>query len=422
MSDRKYWRKRSVKLGLLSERKAQRTARAVLDAYDRVLTTVQGRIEKIFARFVRNNDSLNAEKARQLLPARETQKYRQELLVLYHSTTDKALRDELRAMLEAPAYANRISRLEALRDIVRADCRQLGLLERELVGKGLADALQEAYTRQVFDIQQGTGYGRRIKTLEDKQVRAILGQKWRGGNFSGRIWNNNQAFADAVQQTILTGTLAGMSFREMSDMLLQITGTDATSGAKARSMRLIRTEFCHISAQGALLGYKSYDLEYYRYLATLDSQTDEECGALDMRRFPVKDARPGVNFPPMHPNCRCTTMPDMSEQVIAKIKRAARDPVTGKSITVPGNMSYAEWHKKFVQGVPEAEAAEKGWKNRAADRKQLEQYRDLLGDYAPKSLVSFQRLKYNEPEKWQELKALFREVKRQKDAQANGIS
>lgn len=31
-------------------------------------------------------------------------------------------------------------------------------------------------------------------------------------------------------------------------------------------------------------------------------------------------------------------MPDMSEQVIAKIKRAARDPVTGKSITVPGNM------------------------------------------------------------------------------------
>lgn len=368
MSDRKYWRKRSVKLGLLSEQKAQRTARAVLDAYDRVLTTVQGRIERIFARFVRNNDSLNAEKARQLLSVRETQKYRQELLVLYHSTTDKALRDELRAMLEAPAYANRISRLEALRDIVWADCRQLGLLERELVGKGLADALQEAYTRQVFDIQQGTGYGRRIKTLEDKQVRAILGQKWRGGNFSGRIWNNNQAFADAVQQTILTGTLAGMSFREMSDMLLQITGTDATSGAKANSMRLIRTEFCHISAQGALLGYKSYDLEYYRYLATLDSQTDEECGALDMRRFPVKDARPGVNFPPMHPNCRCTTMPDMSEQVIAKIKRAARDPATGKSITVPGDMSYAEWHKKFVQGVP--------------DRKQVEQQRQRTVAYA----------------------------------------
>lgn len=148
-------RKRSVKLGLLSEQKAQRTARAVLDAYDRVLTTVQGRIERIFARFVRNNDSLNAEKARQLLSVRETQKYRQELLVLYHSTTDKALRDELRAMLEAPAYANRISRLEALRDIVRRIAGSWACMT-ELVGKGLADALQEAYTRRCLT-SAGTG-------------------------------------------------------------------------------------------------------------------------------------------------------------------------------------------------------------------------------------------------------------------------
>ena len=258
MSDRKYWRNRSVKLGLLSERKAQRTARAVLDAYDKVLTTVQGRIEKIFARFVRNNDSLNAEKARQLLSVRETQKYRQELLVLYHSTTDKALRDELRAMLEAPAYANRISRLEALRDIVQADCRQLGLLERELVGKGLADALQEAYTRQVFDIQQGTGYGRRIKTLEDKQVRAILGQKWRGGNFSGRIWNNNlarekfldgaplDARAEYIQKTFDESSvqvLADALVREMHKMTMTVDMSDeqfaGNSSGQALKLKLL---------------------------------------------------------------------------------------------------------------------------------------------------------------------------------------
>lgn len=97
------------------------------------------------------------------------------------------------------------------------------------------------------------------------------------------------------------------------------------------------------------MGYKSYGLEYYRYLATLDSQTDEECGELDMERIPVKDAEPGKNFPPMHPNCRCTTIPDMSADVIAKIKRAARDPATGKSITVPGSMTYAEWRKQFVE-------------------------------------------------------------------------
>ena len=42
-------------------------------------------------------------------------------------------------------------------------------------------------------------------------------------------------------------------------------------------------------------------------------------------------------------------MPDVDEKVLAKINRAARDPVTGKSNTVPGNMSYSEWHAKYVE-------------------------------------------------------------------------
>ena len=51
-------------------------------------------------------------------------------------------------------------------------------------------------------------------------------------------------------------------------------------------------------------------------------------------------------------------MPDMSEQVIAKIKRAARDPATGKSITVPGNTTYAEWRRTFVESNPDVLARE----------------------------------------------------------------
>ena len=44
-------------------------------------------------------------------------------------------------------------------------------------------------------------------------------------------------------------------------------------------------------------------------------------------------------------------MPDVDTTTLAKIKRAARDPATGNSITVPGDMSYADWYKQFVQGT-----------------------------------------------------------------------
>lgn len=43
-------------------------------------------------------------------------------------------------------------------------------------------------------------------------------------------------------------------------------------------------------------------------MATMDARTCEVCGALDGKHFPIKDATPGVNFPPMHPNDRCTTV------------------------------------------------------------------------------------------------------------------
>lgn len=93
-------------------------------------------------------------------------------------------------------------------------------------------------------------------------------------------------------------------------------------------------------------------------------------------------------------------MPDMSGERLRRVNRAARDPVTGKSITVPGDMTYQQWYAKYVAGNPQAKANENMVQNRAADRAQLERYRAVLGDRVPKNLAEFQRIKYNEPEKW----------------------
>ena len=114
-------------------------------------------------------------------------------------------------------------------------------------------------------------------------------------------------------------------------------------------------------------------------------------------------------------------MPDVDEEVLAKIKRFARDPVTGKSTTVPGTMSYREWYEKYVRGNTEAEANEKKKRNRAADRRQFERYKTVLGDEAPKSLVDFQRMKYESPEEWAKLKRVYREANRNKKTVDNPV-
>lgn len=49
-------------------------------------------------------------------------------------------------------------------------------------------------------------------------------------------------------------------------------------------------------------------LEEYEFLAKIDSRTSEICKKLNGEKFKVKDARAGVNYPPMHPHCRSTTV------------------------------------------------------------------------------------------------------------------
>lgn len=50
----------------------------------------------------------------------------------------------------------------------------------------------------------------------------------------------------------------------------------------------------------------SEDFEQYEYSVVEDGHACPICTALNGKVFNIKDRVPGVNFPPMHPWCRCT--------------------------------------------------------------------------------------------------------------------
>ena len=63
-------------------------------------------------------------------------------------------------------------------------------------------------------------------------------------------------------------------------------------------------------------------LEEYEFLAKIDSRTSEICKKLNGEKFKVKDARAGVNYPPMHPHCRSTTVAVLDFDNFGKGKNA----------------------------------------------------------------------------------------------------
>ena len=92
-----------------------------------------------------------------------------------------------------------------------------------------------------------------------------------------------------------------------------------------------------------LQSYKECNIEKYVFVATLDSRTCPICGKLDGQLFYVAEAKVGVNYPPIHDKCRCTTIAYMGEEWLKGLTRRARDPQTGKTYVLPQNMNYNEW-------------------------------------------------------------------------------
>jgi hypothetical protein len=95
--------------------------------------------------------------------------------------------------------------------------------------------------------------------------------------------------------------------------------------------------------------YQNTTAEEYMILATLDRKTCEICGDQDTKHYMIKDAKVGVNMPPFHPNCRCTTVVYFGDEDDMPEERKMRDE-NGKSVKTE-YMSYDEWKKKYVDKV-----------------------------------------------------------------------
>ena len=141
-----------------------------------------------------------------------------------------------------------------------------------------------------------------------------------------------------LQQDILKEINRGVIYDQ------DISVEKAFKTLKNSTKALIDTECSYAERQGTKTAFDNESIKKYRYLATLDTKTCEDCAELDGKVFLVKDAEVGVNYSPMHLHCRCVIVPYFDDFETGS--RAARDS-QGNSIQVPNTMSYKEWRKQY---------------------------------------------------------------------------
>ena len=95
--------------------------------------------------------------------------------------------------------------------------------------------------------------------------------------------------------------------REVKYINSQIEKRLATSNNRGRVK--LRTEANNCYNKSLKQVMKDMGIRQYRYSAILDDRTTEICRSLNGNVYKLSEARVGVNYPPMHHNCRSSVVP-----------------------------------------------------------------------------------------------------------------
>lgn len=350
-SSEDYWRKRN---SLTEQKRGKQTDKLLMKMrtlYRNTLEDINREIQLFYGRYAEENGLTLAEANRRLNSSqlksaiKDIEKYYKfaspEKIGLSMS---RKYREKLR-LLSARAYMSRLeeakTRIEHI--IVRMAADQKS---------GFEDALKEVYKESrlfaSFGIDKARGVSAGYSAPDRKTVDRALNEQWLGGNYSDRIWADKGRLVDSIDRELLTGISLGHNPKKIA---LAISSKFSMNYRNCE--RLALTEAAHITESATADSYREHGIEKYKFISGLDGRVCPECGALDGQVFELKYKEEGVNYPPIHPRCACTTAPYFEPDEIDAMQEGAsrvaysRD---GKIYSVPADMTYSEWRKMTEGG------------------------------------------------------------------------
>lgn len=341
MRNADYWRGRFSILEDSAHREAQKTIQDMEELYLDAQRSVQKEIESWYARFAVNNQ-ISLTDARKWLTAGQLEEF--------HWSVEQYIKIGEQAGLDA-AWLKKLENASARFHISRLEAVQTGIQQQlELLYGNQVDSLDallkkvvgNGYTHTAFEVQKGVGLGWDITGLDQKKLETLLSKPWTtdGRTFRDRCWIKKRELVDSLQKELVQGLLRGDSPQKITDAIQK-----KFKVSRYQAARLVNTETSYFNALAAKETYKELGVKNVEILETLDSITCAFCASMDRKVVPMSEFQPGVTVPPFHPHCRGTTVPAIDEKYMGE--RAARDQ-DGKVYYVPGNMSYSEWKKTFV--------------------------------------------------------------------------
>jgi SPP1 gp7 family putative phage head morphogenesis protein len=346
MNNGEYWQKRFELLEQAAHQQGVQCYADIEKQYRQAQKQLEGQIAAWYQRFASNNGVTLAE-AKRMLNAKELAELKWDVNQYIQYGQENAINGTWVKQLENASARFHISRLEALKLQTQQSIEVMFGNQLDSIDSTMRNVYKSGYYHTAYEIQKGVGVGWDFSALDDKQISKVINKPWAvdGKNFSERIWGNRQKLVNELNNTLTQNIILGKDPQKAIDEIARKMNTSKTNAG-----RLVMTEEAFFSSTAQKDCFDELDVEQFEIVATLDSHTSDICRGMDGKHFPMSEWKVGVTAPPFHVHCRSTTVPYFDDEFDAVGERAARDEETGKTYFVPGNMTYKEWEKAFVNG------------------------------------------------------------------------
>ena len=282
------------------------------------------------------------------------QKYGKDNVIAYRNLL-QSLSDEDKTLLmermddfaeKYPKYADLMPVRESIYKLDRLQGLQYSVYMSEAEIAGYTNAQMTEYLTKLS--QQGVnygmetlGFGKNFYSINSDAVKQFVDVPWLNEeNFSTRIWNDTKKLAQYLNQDLAQGFARGDSYDKLVRNLRQRFGRVNRKDA----YRLIYTEGTYVMAESSMQPFTE-DFEQYRLSPVLDGKTCPICRGLRKQVFLISERQPGVNFPPIHPWCRCSweiVVNDWDAWMEEYVRKHGGNPNAASDVQKPSDV---RWNK-----------------------------------------------------------------------------
>ena len=293
-----YWRRREEEQRAHNITDEREYAREINRIYESMLDSIEEQINSFYAKYA-SAEGISMAEARKRAASLDIERYARKAERYVDERNFSAKANEEMRLYNLTMKVNRLELLKA----------NIGLelvsghdeLERFMEEK-IGDATEDELRRQA-------GILGKTVINNAKTAHVIVNASFHNATFSDRIWMHQDLLRNDINSLIQVGLIQGKNPRVLARELRR-----KFKVKKSDAERLMRTEMARARTDAQMREYEENGFGEYKYIACGGSDVCDVCKKMDGKVFSVKKIMPGVNAPPMHPNCHCSTAPYIDEK------------------------------------------------------------------------------------------------------------